>query len=185
VCGVRFNKTWKDQRGYTMPEVLTAVAISGVLVVVSVIILLALLERWRVEAAADQLASDMRLAHTKAANQLTDWRMVMRTGSPSYRLVKLETVYDDDSTRVPPVVETVDRSLPIGTMVFSSTANAAARNPEAGKEFYVEFNSDGRIHVENGPNGHVKASSGDGSPTIGVTYLSATSRIKVGPVVYP
>ncbi len=44
---------WKDRLGYTLPEVMTAVAIAGVLAAISLIILLALLERWRVEAAAD------------------------------------------------------------------------------------------------------------------------------------
>jgi prepilin-type N-terminal cleavage/methylation domain-containing protein len=50
---------WKDRLGYTLPEVITAVAIAGVLAAISLIILLALLERWRVEAAADQLAADI------------------------------------------------------------------------------------------------------------------------------
>jgi type II secretory pathway pseudopilin PulG len=184
VRGQRLTKAYRDQWGYTLPEVATAVAIAGLLAVVSVIILLALLERWRVEAAAGQIAADMRLAHANATNQLTDWRMVMTTGSPTYKLVKLETAYDDGSARMPPVVETLDRSLPQGTMVFSSTANAAAEGPDAREEFFVEFNSDGRIHVKSGPNGHVRASSDDEDPSINVTYLSATSRIKIGEVVY-
>ena len=179
-----FGRGWKDQRGYTLPEVLTAVAIAGLLLVISVIILLALLERWRVEAAAEQIAADMRLAHANATNQLTDWRLEMATGGVSYRLVKLETVYDEDSPGVPPAVETLDRALPAGTMVFSSTAHAASDGPEDGQEFYVEFNSNGRIHVEHGPNGHVKASSDDGSPTIKVGWMSATSSVKIGQIVY-
>jgi Tfp pilus assembly protein FimT len=60
-----------------MPEVLTALAILGVLLAIAVIVFLALLERWRVEAAAKQLAADMRLAHGKATNGLTDWRVVL------------------------------------------------------------------------------------------------------------
>ena len=70
--GAGFKSVWKDRRGYTLPEVLTAIAIAGVLAASSLIIFLALLERWRVEAAADQLAADMRLAHTNATQQLTD-----------------------------------------------------------------------------------------------------------------
>lgn len=183
--GEGFTGDRGGERGYTLPEVLTAVAITGVLVVIAVVVLLALLERWRVEAAAEQISADMRLAHANATNQLTDWRLVMRTGSPDYALVKLERVYDEDSGGVvPPAVKTVERSLPAGTMVYSSTARTAAAGPEAREEFFVEFNSDGKIHVERGPNGHVKASSVDEDPTIRVTYLSATSRIRVGPIVY-
>ncbi len=137
MVGTRLTKVWRGQRGYTLPEVLTAVAIAGLLIVISIIVFLALLERWRVEAAADQLAADMRLAHANATNQLTDWRLVMTTGSPQYSLVKLETVYEGGASRVPPVVETLDRSLPEGTMVFSSTANASADGPDLRKEFFL------------------------------------------------
>ena len=80
--GAGFKYVWKDRRGYTLPEVLTAVAIAGVLAAISLIIFLALLERWRV-GAADQLAADMRLAHTNATHQLTDWHLVlMHDGRP-------------------------------------------------------------------------------------------------------
>ena len=47
--GASFKGVWKDRRGYTLPEVLAAVAIAGVLAAISLIISLALLERWRVE----------------------------------------------------------------------------------------------------------------------------------------
>lgn len=182
--GTRLKTFWKDERGYTLPEVLTAVAIAGVLTTIAVIIFLALLERWRVEAAADQLASDMRLAHSDATQQLTDWRLTTKTGSTSYTLVKLKTVYDGEPSQMPPTVETRDRSLPDGTMIFSSTASAAAQNPDVHEEFYVEFNADGTIHVKNGPNGHVKVSSEDEDPTIRVTYLSAISGVRIGEIVY-
>jgi prepilin-type N-terminal cleavage/methylation domain-containing protein len=83
VRGAGFKDVWKDRRGYTLPEVLTAVAIAGVLAAISLIIFLALLERWRVEAAVDQLAADMRPAHTNATHQLTDWHVVlMHDGRP-------------------------------------------------------------------------------------------------------
>lgn len=174
----------KDERGYTLPEVLTAIAIAGVLTVIAVIIFLALLERWRVEAAADQLASDMRLAHSKATQQLTDWRLVTTTGSADYSLVRLKTSYDGAPAPVPATVETRDRTLPSGTMLFSSTANAAATAPEVGQELYVEFNSDGTIHVPNGPNGNVRVSSDDQDPRCRVTYLSATSIVRLGQITY-
>jgi prepilin-type N-terminal cleavage/methylation domain-containing protein len=51
VRGASFKGAWKDRRGYTLPEVFAAVAIVGVLAAISLIIILALLERWRVEAA--------------------------------------------------------------------------------------------------------------------------------------
>src|SRR5918999_6176636 len=68
----------RDERGYTLPEILTAVSIMGIILAIGIIVLLALLERWRVEAAADQFAADLRLAHTRATEQLTDWREVVK-----------------------------------------------------------------------------------------------------------
>jgi len=90
------------------------VAIVSIILAIGIIVLLALLERWRVEAAADQFAADLRLAHTRATEQLTDWRVVfMPDGSPlgscsssDYCMVKLSGPYGsgdpaptlDDST---------------------------------------------------------------------------------------
>src|SRR5918998_1091932 len=74
VCG--------DERGYTLPEILTAVSIMSIILAIGIIVLLVLLERWRVEA-ADQFAADLRLAHTRATEQLTDWRVgVFLGGAP-------------------------------------------------------------------------------------------------------
>jgi prepilin-type N-terminal cleavage/methylation domain-containing protein len=92
---------YEDEGGYTLPEVLTAVSIVSITLVIGVIVLLALLERWRVEAAADQFAADLRLAHTRATEQLTDWRVVfMDDGTPlsgctsaDYCMVKLNFPY--------------------------------------------------------------------------------------------
>lgn len=169
-----------DERGFTLQEVLTTVAIVGILIAIAAIVLLALLERWRVNAAIEQLAADMRLAHARATNQLTDWRLVMTTGSRDYSLVKLQAPYEDGSKFVPAAVETVERSLPRGTMLFSSTASSDATGPD-GARFFVEFNSDGTIHVVRGPNGNVVVSSEDTDPRRKLTYFSATSRIRVDP----
>jgi prepilin-type N-terminal cleavage/methylation domain-containing protein len=43
----------ENERGYTLAEVLTAVVIMGIILTIGIIVLLALLERWRVEAAAE------------------------------------------------------------------------------------------------------------------------------------
>src|ERR687897_1507927 len=85
MCVIRPNiaRVCKEERGYTLPEILTAVSIISIILAIGIIVLLALLERWRVEAAADQFAADLRLAHTRATEQLTDWRGgVMPHGTP-------------------------------------------------------------------------------------------------------
>jgi prepilin-type N-terminal cleavage/methylation domain-containing protein len=93
VRGASFKGVWKDRRGYTLPEVLAAVAIAGVLAAISLIIFLALLECWRVEAAANQVAVDMRLAHTNVTQQLADWRVVlMHDGTPPSGQMRVEVL---------------------------------------------------------------------------------------------
>src|SRR5918994_6178974 len=91
----------EDEGEYTLPEVLTAVSIMSIILVIGIIVLLVLLERWRVEAVADQFAADLRLAHTRATEQLTDCRVVfMHDGTPlsgcssaDYCMVKLNFPY--------------------------------------------------------------------------------------------
>lgn len=204
--GARFKNVWKDSRGYTLPEVLTAVAIAGLLAAISLIIFLALLERWRVEAAADQLAADMRLAHTSATQQLTDWRVVLtHDGTPlaacsgaDYCLVKLKTAYDagDASPALAPGVPPAPRKLPDGTKVKEVTfdPDCSGGDPDAvvppsrcGPEATrtIEFNSNGTVRtLRPGTSGTVRVSSDDGSPSCGLVFQAATARVRVGRIVY-
>ena len=206
MCGAGFKNVWRDRRGYTLPEALAAVAIAGVLAAISVIILLALLERWRVEAAADQLAADMRLAHTNATQQLTDWRVVLaHDGTPlagcqgaDYCLVKLKTAYDagDAAPDLAPGVPPAPRELPAGTKVKNATfdPDCSGGDPDAvvppsrcgsGATRTIEFSSNGTARtLRPGTSGTVRVSSDDGSPSCGLVFQAATARIRVGPIVY-
>jgi prepilin-type N-terminal cleavage/methylation domain-containing protein len=206
VRGAWLKNVWKDRRGYTLPEVLTAVAIAGVLAAISVIILLALLERWRVEAAADQLTADMRLAHTSATQQLADWRVVlMHDGAPlaacseaDYCLVKLKSAYDagDGPPALDPGSPLAPRELPAGTKIKEVTfdADCSGGDPDAavppsscGPEptRTIEFNSNGTVRtLRPGTSGTVRVSSDDGSPSCGLVFQAATARVRVGPIVY-
>jgi prepilin-type N-terminal cleavage/methylation domain-containing protein len=203
VRGASFKGVWKDQRGYTLPEALTVVAIAGVLAAISLVILLALLERWRVEAAADQLAADMRLAHANATQQLTDWRLVlMPDGRPlaacsdaDYCLVKLKNAYAGGG---PPALDPplMPRELPEGTRIKEVTfdADCSGGDPNAvvppsscGPEptRTIEFNSNGTVRtLRPGASGTVRVSSADGSPSCGLVFQAATARVRVGPIVY-
>ncbi len=202
--GAGFKVVREDRRGYTLPEVLTAVAIAGVLAAISLVILLALLERWRVEAAADQLAADMRLAHANATQQLTDWRLVlMPDGRPlaacsnaDYSLVKLKNSYDADAASPALDPPLMPRNLPEGTRIKEVTfdADCSGGDPDAavppsscGPEptRTIEFNSNGTVRtLRPGTSGTVRVSSDDGSPSCGLVFQAATARVRVGPIVY-
>ena len=202
--GASFKGVWKNQGGYTLPEALTAVAIAGVLAAISLVILLALLERWRVEAAADQLAADMRLAHANATQQLTDWRLVlMPDGRPlaacsdaDYCLAKLKNAYDADDASPALDPPLMPRDLPEGTRIKEVTfdADCSGGDPDAavapsscGPEptRTIEFNSKGTVRtLRSGASGTVRVSSDDGSPSCGLVFQAATARVRVGPIVY-
>ena len=202
---------YRDERGYTLPEILTAVSIMGIILAIGIIVLLALLERWRVEAAADQFAADLRLAHTRATEQLTDWRVVfMPDGSPlgscssaDYCVVKLSGPYGsgDPAPTLDDSTDPVARELPDRTKIKevtfdpdcshgdtdavvppSSCGSDAAQN---GATRTLEFNSNGTVRtLRPGQSGTVVISSEDGSPTCPVVFNAPTSRIRIGDISY-
>jgi prepilin-type N-terminal cleavage/methylation domain-containing protein len=207
IFGVRGN-----EGGYTLPEVLTAVAIMSVILVIGIIVLLALLERWRVEAAADQFAADLRLAHTRATEQLTDWRVVfMDDGTPlddcssaDYCMVKLNLPYGsgDPAPALDDSVGPADRELPDGTRIkevtFDPDCSHGDRNAaippshcgsdgtQEGATRTLEFNPNGTVRtLRPGQSGTVVISSDDGSPVCPVVFNAPTSRIRIGEIYYP
>ena len=207
IFGVR-----EDEGGYTLPEVLTAVAIMSIILVIGVIVLLALLERWRVEAAADQFAADLRLAHTRATEQLTDWRVVfMDDGTPlsgcssaDYCMVKLNFPYGDGdpAPALDDSVRPAVRELPDGTRIrevtFDPDCSHGDRNAaippsscgsggaQDGATRTLEFNPNGTVRtLRPGQSGTVVISSDDGSPVCLVVFNAPTSRIRIGEISYP
>ena len=203
--GAGFKDVWKDRRGYTLPEVLTAVAIAGVLAAISLIIFLALLERWWVEAAADQLAADIRLAHQRhtaadglargaharwqAARGLLQRRLLPRQAEERLRRCRR-------FARARPRTYPAPRELPEGTRIKEVTfdTDCSGGDPDAavppsscGPEptRTIEFNSKGTVRtLRPGTSGTVRVSSDDGSPYCGVVFHAATARVGVGPIIY-
>lgn len=194
----------RDERGYTTPELLTAVAILAVLLAIAVLVFLALLERWRVEAAADQLAADMRLAHSRATNHLTDWRVVLAprdTGEgsdestgPDYYLVELEAVYRPGYPK-PQAAESVSRTFPADVKIKnhrSETSNDEqdetrwvspvvpdAQGAAPDRTRTAEFNADGTMAFFEGPANSVCVTV-DGNPMLRVkASYPATSAIEI------
>jgi hypothetical protein len=86
----------EDERGFTLPGFLTRLAILGILIAITVIIFLADLEHWRVNAATKQPVGDHW--HSHLTDQLNDWRGTLtldRTEheTPRYYLIKQANPY--------------------------------------------------------------------------------------------
>jgi prepilin-type N-terminal cleavage/methylation domain-containing protein len=207
----KLARVCEDERGYTLPEILTAVAIMSIILAIGIIVLLALLERWRVEAATDQFAADLRLAHTRATEQLTDWRVIFmddgtplsRCSSADYCMVKLNAPYGsgDPTPALDDETQPVRRDLPERTKIKEVTfdpdcshgdSNAVvppsycgSDSTQTGATRTLEFNSNGTVRtLRPGQSGTVVISSDDGSPRCPVVFNAATSRIRIGDISY-
>ncbi len=164
----RLEVVHTDERGFTLQEVLTVIAIVGIVVAIAVIVFLALLERWRVNAATNQLVADLRLAHTSATNQLTDWRVVLLPGSagreygPDYYVVKLAHPYEQEDLEPPTVAEDSPpepRYFPadVGILNIRGTLDTergwVVEPSRPGRTRTLEFNSDGAMVFYGGVSG--------------------------------
>ena len=168
---------------------MTTIVILGILVAIGVIVFLALLERWRVNTATDQLASDLRLVHASATNQLTDWRVVLhperteRDSDEDYQLVRLQDPYPGSE---PKVERQVPRTFP-GNVKIVNIAGALDTETKtgwvvapsvAGTTRTLEFNADGTMRFYQAVSGSTCVTV-DGNPNNRVVVLAATARVKV------
>lgn len=194
----------RDQRGFTLPEVMVVIAILGILIAIAIIIWLGILEQRRVDAAANQLASDLRLAHTRATNQLTDWRVVLypereeESAGPDYYLMRLVRPYGESDpspvlAEMDPATPPIPRYLPDDVEIMqqmTATSPPAPIVDDNAANYYedpegsgatsrtIEFNSDGRMWGRLSPSGTVRVTV-DGDPLRSMTYVAATSRIEL------
>jgi prepilin-type N-terminal cleavage/methylation domain-containing protein len=77
---------WNDERGFTLIEVLTTIIIMGIVFAIASSTWSAVVEGRRVDTATNQLAADMRLAHTTAANRLVPQVVNLSDGSSAYSM---------------------------------------------------------------------------------------------------
>ena len=144
-----------DCKGFSLPEALIVIAILGIVLAVAVPSWLGVVESRRVNSAANQLAADLRLAHTKASNQLTPYQVKFTNGSSTYQIGpagSLQTRTLEDGVKITTQLTTVE---------FSSSGSATGPTGAANEIV-------------------VSKTSPPTAPQRGISINPATSRIKVG-----
>ena len=166
----------RSERGFTLPEVMMTIAVLGILLTIASSTWFRVIESRTVDSAANQLAADLRLAHTRSTNELTDWRVQIFTdrgdpGQTDYKVMRPSDGF------------TSNRSLPEDSMVSSTGTELN----ESGGSRTLRFQSTGAVEAVGGfgdgdGDGEIRiAVTVDGDPSRSLTIVPATSRVRVVP----
>jgi prepilin-type N-terminal cleavage/methylation domain-containing protein len=150
----------EDERGFTLIELLVTIVIMGL--VFSIVAFSSWggwIEGRRVDAATNQLAADLRQAHSRAINRLAPQTVILAGGSSEYTMTGAAGTLD------------LDEDPDEGVVVVNNTAT-------------IVFNADGSATLP----GNVSVltctiSATDGDSSHDIEINAATSRVQV--VLYP
>lgn len=173
---VRYLQRTVDERGFAVSAILVTVALAGILAAIAFGVWQSVDEGRQVNAAAGQLASDLRLARDRAVEQSRNWQVEYEVPSGGYRLV-------------PEGGQPEARSLP-GETGIASTDVVGAGNREVvatgpGPKT-ITFGPDGQVNAEFADadiDGEIDITvrSGDGDPEQSVTVDPETAEVNVEP----
>jgi len=80
------QKAWDDERGFTLIELVTVIVLMGIVLAISSSSWFGVVEGRQVDSATNQLAADLRQAHSKAINRLQPQTMTLTAGSSKYTI---------------------------------------------------------------------------------------------------
>lgn len=148
----------KNERGFTLPEVMITIVFIGIVMAIASSTWFGVVESRAMGSATNQLASDLRLAHSSAANRLVGYQVVLTTGSSTYQIgpsgaLRTRTLPDNTSAGT------------TATVTFCSNGRASASTSDCTND------SEPSITLQ------VRAT--DGSPSHNVELVPATSRMRV------
>src|SRR5215212_8208430 len=75
---------WEDERGFTLIEVIVTIILMVIVFGIASSTWFDVVEWRRVDSATNQLAADLRLAHTTATNRLVQQTVTLTGGSSEY-----------------------------------------------------------------------------------------------------
>ncbi len=150
--------TLEDEHGFTLVELLLAIIIMGIVFAIANSMWFGAIEARRVDSATNQLAADLRQAHTRAINRLVDQTVTLTAGNSEY-------------TMPGGVAEDLDDNNSAGAVGDVVSVAAAST---------IVFKGDGSAQVTGANPITVRATDNTGNNhTIGINLV--TSRIKIDP----
>ena len=84
------NSKRKASRGYSMAELLTVVAIIGLVSAVSLPALMQLMPQYRIRGAAAEVTASLRMLRAKSVGTRANWRMTLDPTNEGYTLAKFD-----------------------------------------------------------------------------------------------
>ena len=78
----------RRSRGYSLPELLTVVAIMGVVTLICLPAFMQLMPQYRIRNAASEMTATLRMLRQKAAGTRTNWRMTIDPTNDRYSLAR-------------------------------------------------------------------------------------------------
>jgi prepilin-type N-terminal cleavage/methylation domain-containing protein len=113
----------EDERGFTLIEAVIVIVLMGIVLAIASSSWFGTVESRRVDSAANQLAADLRQAHTRAINELVQQTVTLTDGSSEYTVTGVANNPDlDDDPDEDLVV--VDASSATIVIVFEGNGEA-------------------------------------------------------------
>jgi prepilin-type N-terminal cleavage/methylation domain-containing protein len=163
---VTLHGFWQSERGFTLVEVMVVIIIMGILAAIAMSLWWNVVESRRVDSAANQVASELRGAHTSSINRLEDWQVDLRPpGDPvnNYRIGPCE---DPCVAPLPPP------SNSLGERTMFPPGMSGVR---------VVFHPNGEAEFFGAAGNIIQVASEDGSPCHEIELNTVTSRVEVLP----